>query len=157
MKKDRSFAEGTTVSVAKSKTEIDTMLTQHGATSIGMLVNETSAMICFEMQCRRIKMVLPMPSPNDPAFAKDGRGTRTPEQRETACEAERRRRWRALSLVLKAKLESVHSGIERFEEAFLAHILAPDGQTVGDVAIPQLARAYKEGVSMPLLLGVGSK
>ena len=45
-----------------------------------------------------------------------------------------RRRWRALLLVIKAKLESVESGIETFEEAFASQIVLANGQTVGAVA-----------------------
>jgi hypothetical protein len=156
MKPNRSFAQGTDVSVAKSRTQIDTMLAKNGATSIGSLWGANAALLVFEMKGRKIKLTLPLPQPSEPAFEKDGRGiTRTDVQRKTACDAEHRRLWRAFRLVLQAKMESIESGMETFEQAFLAHIMAPDGQTVGEAMIPQLVRAYRDGVSMPPLLGKG--
>ena len=49
---------------------------------------------------------------------------------EQAC----RERWRALVLCLKGKLESIESGIETFEQAFLAHTFLPSGETFGEWA-----------------------
>jgi hypothetical protein len=69
------------------------------------------------------------------------------EQFEQAC----RQRWRALALVIKAKLEAVESGITCFEDEFLAHIILPSGQQVGEWLRPQLKLAYDKG-SMPALL-----
>jgi hypothetical protein len=47
--------------------------------------------------------------------------------------------------MLKAKLESVESGIETFDSAFLAQIVMPNNTTVGDLLTPQLVSAYKTG------------
>jgi hypothetical protein len=57
-----------------------------------------------------------------------------------------------LFLCIKAKLESVESGIETFEEAFLAHVLTPNG-TVYDQVHPRLAEIAKTGQMVPLLPG----
>ena len=62
-----------------------------------------------------------------------------------------RQRWRALALVIKAKLEAVETGITGFDEEFLAHVVMPDGKTVGDHLLPQVDAAYKSG-KMPALL-----
>lgn len=62
-----------------------------------------------------------------------------------------RSRWRALFLCIKAKLESIESGIETFEDAFLAHIQMPDGQSVSDHVRPRIASAYETGSMQPLL------
>ena len=64
---------------------------------------------------------------------------------------EERQRWRALVLVIKAKLEAVESGITTFENEFLAHIVLPDNRTVGEWLAPQIDSAYEEG-GMPKLL-----
>jgi len=66
---------------------------------------------------------------------------------EQAC----RQKWRALSLVVKAKLEAVESGITTFEDEFLAHIVLPNGQTVGEQALPRVREAYATGGNVPLL------
>lgn len=62
-----------------------------------------------------------------------------------------RQRWRALALVVKAKLEAVESGITTFEDEFLAHIVLPDGSTVGEFMVPQIELAYRTAV-MPSVL-----
>ena len=64
---------------------------------------------------------------------------------------ERRAKWRALLLVIKAKLEAVHQGISTLEREFLANTIMPNGQTVADWAEPQLTAAYESG-RMPELL-----
>lgn len=68
--------------------------------------------------------------------------------------AEIRRRYRALLLVLKAKLEAVQSQIVTFDEEFLAHIVINGGDTVGDRMVPQLSEVIVG--RMPPLLGAGS-
>lgn len=60
-----------------------------------------------------------------------GRRTRSDDAAEKAWEQATRQRWRALHLVVKAKLEAVESGITVFDDEFLAHIVLPDGGTVG--------------------------
>lgn len=68
------------------------------------------------------------------SFAK---GTIVPVERTRAAieklvqTPEHRRRWRALLLGIKAKLEYVQSGIATFDEEFLAHIVIDD-RTVFD-------------------------
>ena len=64
---------------------------------------------------------------------------------------EERRRWRALVLVIKSKLEAVASGIVTFDEEFMAHIVLPDGQTIGQAMLPQIEAAYDAGTMPPLL------
>lgn len=63
-----------------------------------------------------------------------------------------RQRWRALSLAIKAKLEAVASGITSFEEEFLAHVVMPNGKTLGSTIIPQIADAYANKKMPPLLI-----
>jgi hypothetical protein len=70
-------------------------------------------------------------------------------------EVARRQRWRALALAIKAKLEAVESGIATFEEEFMAYIVLPDGQTVGEFLSPQIEAAYSSGRMPPLLPGIG--
>ena len=63
----------------------------------------------------------------------------------------RRERWRALLLCIKAKLEAVASDIESFEMAFLAHIVLPDGRTVGESVETPLQEIYSGKQMKPLL------
>lgn len=155
-----SFAKGTEVPVARSRSEIESLLTKYGASSFASGWTGNDATIMFEVKGRRVRFDLPLPDESDKLFATVKRGgsrfTATPIQRVTARDAEHRRRWRALALVIKAKLEAVATGITSFEEEFLAHIVVPGGKTFGQWALPQIARAYETGVAMPPLLGSGS-
>ena len=66
-------------------------------------------------------------------------------------EQHRKSRWRALYLVIKAKLEAVDIGITTIEEAFLADTVLPDRRTVAEVMQPQIESAYSTGNMPPLL------
>jgi hypothetical protein len=76
---------------------------------------------------------------------------RSPDAQRKAYEQAERQRWRALALVIKAKLEAVESGITEFEREFMAHIVLPGGGTVGDWMLPQIEQAYSSG-QMPAML-----
>lgn len=144
------FAEGTEVSVEKSRAEIEKLITKYGATSTAFMSAPNRAMIMFEAQSRRVVFELPLPNQDD--FKRDGRkALRSPESKYAAWEGACRQRWRCLALVIKAKLEAIESGITTFENEFLAHIMMPDGITVGNHVKPTIARAYETGNMVPLL------
>ena len=147
------YAESTEVSSDRSRAEIDRTLARYGATSFMYGRSETNAMIVFEMKGRRVKFVLPLPDRNSKEFTHTpNRGTRRSQsQIEAAYEQAVRQRWRALALVIKAKLEAVETGITEFEDEFMAHIVLPNGQTVGQWMKPQIATAYNNKTMPPLL------
>lgn len=145
----RRFAEGTEVSPEKSKMEIERVLARYGATSFASGWNGNTAVIVFEAHGRRVKFSLPLPVAGK---TRGGRGNYI--LGESDCEKEARRLWRCLLLAIKAKLEVVESGIATFEEEFMAHVMLPNGATVGEWTKPQLEHAYATG-SMPPLLGAG--
>lgn len=147
------YAKDTQVSVAKSRIEIETTLERYGADQFLYGWKEEQAVVGFRMRGRQIKFTLPMPAKTDREFTHTPeRGTaRSASAALSAWEKACRQRWRALALVIKAKLEAVESGITEFDEEFLAHIVLPDGQTFGSFAVPQIAQAYDSG-TMPALL-----
>lgn len=146
------FAENTEVSVEKSRAEIERLIVRYGATSTAFMNAPGRAMIAFEANGRRIVFELPLPAIGDEQFLKDGRGAeRGPEKRYLVWERACRQKWRALALVIKAKLEAVQSGITTFEDEFLAHIMMPDGLTVGKHVKPMVAAWYASGQMRPLL------
>src|SRR5215472_11018057 len=148
------FAADTEVSVAKSRAEIERLIVRYGATSTAFMNAADQAIIVFEANGRRIVFKLPLPDKNSDTFTYDGRkSVRSPERRFAAWEQACRQRWRALALVIKAKLEAVESGITSFEDEFLAHIMMPDGKTVADHVRPRIAIAYEQGNMTPLLPG----
>jgi hypothetical protein len=128
------FAANTSVPVDRTRQEVEQTLTRYGATAFGYMTTAGKAVILFEAKDRKIKITVPLP---------DGDSER---DRKMA-----RQRWRALLLVIKAKLESVESGIETLEEAFFANIVMPDGMTVYEKARTNVALAYSGGKVQALL------
>lgn len=140
----RRYAERTTVSVNESRRQIEKLLEQHGATGFIFGTAVGQALLAFEMRDRRLRFIVPMPELNKT-------GTN-----EGKVKAEERRRYRALLLVLKAKLEAVESLIVTFDEEFLAHIVIEGNTTVGDRMVPAIPQALKSGGKLPPLLGAGA-
>lgn len=66
-----------------------------------------------------------------------------------------RQKARALLLVIKAKLESVESGVETFEQAFLPNVVMADGATVYERIAAPIADEYRTGAPRVMLLGRG--
>lgn len=153
------YAEKTTVPVERSEAEIKTLVQRYGARKFMSGTDEDAGLsiIQFEMRDRRVLFKLQLPSENDPAFRYDGRKRRrTDTQVRAAYEQECRRLWRSLVITIKAKLESVESGIESFEEAFLSQLVIPGAgmKTYGEYALPQIAHVYESGELPALLPGI---
>jgi hypothetical protein len=135
MTRNRVYAADTKTPVAQTRAEIEGQLARFGATAFAFAMQAKGATVMFECSGRRVRFELPLQK--DTTEAKTAR-----HQRE---------RWRALFICIKSKLVAVECKIETFEEAFLAHVVLPDGATVGDRVGPQVADQYKGG-SMPLML-----
>ena len=135
--KRAKFAVDTKVPVMQTRSEIETLLTKFGATAFAYAMQPKGATVMFECAGRRIRFDLPLPS--DTTEAKTARI--------------HREKWRALFLSIKAKLVSVDTEIETFEEAFLAHVVLANGETVGHHSRPAIEQQYKSGKMTPLLLG----
>jgi hypothetical protein len=131
------YAEGTEVPIEKSKLELDRLLTRYGASHYGVMNSPEKAQVIFRMRGRNIRFDVPFPPVTDTRF----KARRQRMRPEVAHEAEIRRRWRALGMVIKAKLESVESEITSFEEEFLAHIVLESGETVAEQMVPKLPPA----------------
>jgi hypothetical protein len=153
-----TYAARTDVSSDRSRAEIERTLRRYGATAFAYGWTDSAATIMFELADRRVRFNLPMPDRNDPQFTRTpGKGlARSAEAAEREWEQAQRQRWRALALVIKAKLEAVEAGITTVEQEFLAHIVLPDGATVGDWVQPQLAIAYEHN-TMPALMPGASR
>lgn len=154
------YAANTEVSSEKSRAEIERTLTRYGADGFMYGWQGAQALIAFRMNNRQIKFVLPMPDRANPEFTTYQRGYRTVERTPDAAaklwEQACRQRWRALALVVKAKLEAVECGISEFDDEFMANIVMPDGLTVGQWARPQIKEMYLTGNMPPLLPGPGA-
>jgi len=150
-----AYAKETVIPIERSRGEIEHILSRYGAEAFMYATTPQKAMIAFKVKGRHIRMVLPMPTEADKSIQRDGRGSiRSPGKRIEAMEKEARRRWRAMALVIKAKLEAVTSGIAVFDDEFLAYMVLPNDQTVGEWSRPQLAEIYDSG-KMPKMLPPG--
>ncbi len=120
------YAEGTTVAAEKTRAEIETYLKKQGATRFAFGYIEDRAGISFVAKGRMVRFTVPAPAPNDPAIRQRARRVTMAK----AIDQEERRRWRCLLLAIKSKFTTVESGIESFDEAFLANIVTHDNMTV---------------------------
>lgn len=136
-----SYAKYTEVPVSRTRAEIDQLLERAKAKQHGTAIDydQMTARIQFKLHDRIVRFTVALPDRK-----KLGDGTRY--------DRAERQRWRALLLVLKAKLESVESNIETFEQAFLGQVVMPNDQTVADIMTPLIAESYKGG-KMPKALG----
>lgn len=152
------YAAETSVSVEKSRAEIEASVMRYGATGFTSGWLPGRAAIMFEMHDRRIRFNLPLPDQKEERFWLTRHKNKWQRQRvdeataranwEQAC----RQKWRALALAVKAKLESVESGISTFEEEFMANIVLPDGLTIGETILPGLPGVFEQGRKLPPLL-----
>jgi hypothetical protein len=147
------YAATTDVTSERSRSEIERTLQRYGARSFMYGWDDDRAVLGFVAGGRQVRFVLPMPDGTDRSI------THTPSTKVRRSEkgiAEAydqavRQRWRALALVIKAKLEAVEAGIVTFDEEFLAHLVLPSGETVGQAAIPGVVQAYATGQTPALL------
>lgn len=144
------YAADTSVSSDKSQQEIQRTLRRYGADQFVYGWTDTRALIGFSLAGRQVRMYLPMPSRREFAQTPTGK-PRAAASIDNAYEQAIRQRWRALALVVKAKLEAVESTITTFDEEFLAHIVMPNGRTVADEVIPKMTAALA-GESVPALM-----
>lgn len=147
-----AYAENTKVSVSQSRVEIEKLLQKYGADQMASGWTQNRAVISFRMHSRYIKIEMPLPILEKDVSSWNRKKGQYYDM--VSVEKETRRRWRSILLYCKAKLESVESNIVSFEEAFMAHILLPNKQTVAQFMGPQIQSAYTNGQMPKLLPGV---
>jgi hypothetical protein len=150
-----AYAENTTVPVEKSLTEIVTLIKKAGGVRIAQMEDVDALAVQFFLSERMLRFRVPVPTADDIDKHDNGkhRYIELPlSARQQKADRVRRQRARALLLVIKAKLESVESGVETFDEAFLPNIVMSDGATVWDRVGKPIALEYQSGKPMPFLL-----
>jgi hypothetical protein len=123
------YAAHTTVPVEKSKSQIERLVRLYGAKGFVAGWQNDQARVEFIAHDRHIRFTVAIPQ---------------------AAQAERQK-WRALLLLVKAKLESVDAKIATFEEAFATDIVMPDGRTVWESVREPIKLAYQSGKPIALL------
>lgn len=150
----RRYAQNTSVPVDRSRAEIERVLVRYGASGFGYSWERREvavtppkvygpkteirefAMIGFKLKATQIRLDVPMPTEREAGSV-------------ARLEAAQRQRWRALLLVIKAKLEAVESGIGTLESEFLASVVTESGRTIGEVVLPRLSEAVRAGRLLP--------
>jgi hypothetical protein len=146
----RRYAERTVVTADHSIAEIRRVLSRYGAGQFAYMEDPKRAAVAFKANGKNIRFILPMPSVDEAAKTPKGR-KRKGSVVDQAHAQEVRRRWRALSLSIKAKLETVESGIAEFETEFMPYMVLANGKTVAENILPEIERVYSTG-KMPKLL-----
>ncbi|TCP66307.1 hypothetical protein [Sphingomonas sp. PP-CE-1G-424] len=126
-----AYAERTTVPYEKTIRDIIALVKKAGAVKVGQMEDGDCLTIIFGLGDRQIKF-------------------RVSWEKSPASQ---RQRARALMLVIKAKLESVESGVETFEQAFLANIVLSDGKTVHERVSGDVQLEYRSGQPAVYLIG----
>lgn len=149
----KRYAEKTTVSISKSREEIDRLLRNWGCDGIAWSDN-------FRAGMAELRFVWPrdgvdyvarfsISMPNDAELRAsdevlDGRTGQISEKKlEKLRDSVGKQEHRVLALWLKASLNAVHAGIVQAEVLFLPFLEGKDGRTVAEVAVPQMAELLK--------------
>lgn len=127
------YARQTKVPVQQSRREIEDLLDAYGAQAFAFMKEADSAAIAFRMNDRNYVVKLTLPDLREFETTPSGRH-RYSWNAKTAHEQAVRARWRALLLLLKAKLIAVADGVTTVEDEFLSSAMLNDGRTVGDWA-----------------------
>lgn len=153
-----SYAEGTSVTVEKSKAELDHLLAKAGAGQrlMGSDDDEGFAFVVFTLEKRQVRLRIPLPFPTEKRFTHEPKGKLRPiEKQRAAYEQGCRERWRQLVLLVKAKLEAIAIGISTVEREFLADLYLADGRTVHQAIAADIEQMFVDGKMPKLLLGMG--
>lgn len=135
------YAQNTTVNVDRSRVEVHRLLRKHGATRVADAWEPGRAAVQFEIHGRVARLAVPLPTTAE--VAARPRARKAPAALRKAVEREERQRWRALVLLLKAKLESIELGLTTFDDEFLAALVLKDGSTMGE----SIARSIEDGAT----------
>jgi hypothetical protein len=155
------FARNTRVSVDRSQAELQNILRRYGATQIAFgwgtaQDGSEGVLIGFAINKRLIRMKIRFPSKNDVAISPAGR-RRKSEALEREYIKSILQMWRALVLVVKAKLEAITIGLTTIDDEFLGFMVLPSGQTMGEWAHRELEEIYKTGKIPALMKGIESE
>jgi hypothetical protein len=137
-----AYAARTGVAPDRSLAELERELTKRGATAFGYNWTATETVVAFTLSGLQVRMALPMPNRADHQDYKARNGARVSGQKTYDLEV--RRRWRALVLVVKAKLIAVDEGITSLEREFLADTILVDGTTVLEHVRPAIEQTRRQ-------------
>lgn len=147
-----SYAETTSVPSERTQAEIQKLAKTKGATRYMTYEEAGEAAIAFQFEGRKIRFRIRFRELEEFRYTAEKRLLRSDKQALQHQEQDRRSRWRALFLAIKAKFESIDRQIETFDQAFLSHVVMPDGRTISDMVCPQIAELVDSGKAPTLFL-----
>ncbi|MDO4244540.1 MAG: hypothetical protein Q4C89_00765 [Deinococcus sp.] len=124
------YATDTKVSVSSSQAELRKLFGKYGITSFGFAEQPGGAMLAFQAGGYSHRIFMPVRGEDDGAFAYAGTRRRDAKGRRAAAAQEERARWRALVLMVKAKLEYAAILSQSVESAFIEYRILASGRTV---------------------------
>lgn len=133
-----SYASQTSVSTERSKGELERLLSRAGATGFMSGLENTTAMLGFKLNDRFYSIRFQLPAQENYAMTPGRHRRRSAadmlKHHEQAC----RSRWRAILLIVKAKLEAVAIGVMTVEEAFASDFVLKGGETMGQAFLKKV-------------------
>lgn len=129
----RKYATKTKVPIAETQRAIEQELSKHGATGFAFGWQAGKASLMFLIGGKQYRFELRL------------------------CDDDQQNRasWRALYLVVKAKLVAVQNEISTFEAEFLSAMVMPNKRTLGEMILPQMDKLQIDG-QLPKLLPWGA-
>lgn len=152
-----TYASKTTVGADKTLSDIRSVLSRYGAEQFAYMESPHVATVAFVKSGRQIRFTIDLPDRSERQFTHHSRGARTATAAAAAHEQAVRQRWRALLLIIKAKLEAVESGIVTFDQEFAMHMMLPGGVHVGEAVSGAISRSLDSGATFALQLASGAE
>jgi hypothetical protein len=127
------YASRTKVPVDKTRMDIERLVKKYGAKGFASAWQDKLARVEFLCHNRHVRL----------SVATDNKTAQ-----------DEREQWRAMLLLVKAKLVAVDAKIATFEQAFVGDIVLPEtGKTVWESVREPLRISYEENRAVPLLGG----
>lgn len=137
--------------IEKTLAEINTLLDSIGCSQTMTAQSATEFTVAFAVAGVAYRLSVPKPDPASTEFCRvkvnaSSWKPATPEQINERVKQETARRMRALAALIKATLVAIEEGITTMERAFIGDIVVgPQGQTMADQVLPQVAAAIERG------------
>lgn len=132
------YAKTTKVSIENSQIAIQKLLRKYGATRYAIDWDKNN--ILFELHGRPVRIHVKDPDINDKEIQFTPSGIqRSPANIQTAFKQAQKQMWRVMLLFLKATLEAIDSGVIELDQAMFPYFLLPNGRTISEQLLPQLA------------------
>jgi len=167
----REFAKGTKVETERTVKEVEKLIRQYGGEKFSQGWDGQREWVAFQMEGKIIRFVVHVPAPSEDKYRLKQNGSRPATKRSMEealglVEQEVMRRWRALALLLKAKLVGIAEGDRTVMQEFGMDMVIPirdpeTGQyteaTMHEYIAEQIEDAYRGGPPPSLTPGESQK